>query len=311
MTTTLASEHTITARQRGALLVAALLAALGLALGAAVAGPVDAASAQVSAAKPDKPGGGGGGGKPGGGGGGGGGGGTTELEYVAIGDSFAAGTGGRSYLDTTCYRSANSYPKLLDADANLRLTAFPACSGSSTVEVISQQVPAIPSTTQVVTVTVGGNDVGFANVMQNCFVFVSSSCASHIANGSAIAASGGFATSIRNVVAAVKAKAPNAKVIVTGYPRLFHLNSSGVNTKYTWADEVNAETVKLNDVIEANAVAAGAVFVDAEGPFAGHGIGSSSPWINDFSWLRPNDGFHPNATGYVAYANALRTVPVP
>lgn len=287
--------------RRALLLLAALLAATALSLGAAIAGPADAASAAVSTARPDKP------GKPGGGGGGT----TTELEYAAIGDSFAAGTGGRSYLDTSCYRSANAYPKLLDADANLRLVAFPACSGASTSEVISQQVPAVPSTTRVVTVTVGGNDVGFAKVMQDCFVFQTTSCATSIANGSTIAASAGFATSIRNVVAAVKAKAPNAKVIVTGYPKLFHLNSSGVNSKYAWADEVNAETVKLNDVIELNAVAAGAVFVDAEGPFAGHGIGSSSPWINDWSWFRTSDGFHPNATGYVAYANALRTVPVP
>lgn len=295
------AEASTAGRRRSALLVAALLAAAALVLGAAIAGPADAASAAVSMAKPDKP------GKPGGGGGGGG----TELEYAAIGDSFAAGTGGRSYLDTSCYRSSKGYPKLLDADANLRLVAFPACSGASTGDVISQQVPAIPSTARVVTVTVGGNDVGFANVMRNCFVSVSSSCASSIANGAAIAASDTFAASIRNVVDQAQAKAPNAKVIVTGYPLLFHLNSSGVNSKYSWADEVNAETVALNDVIELNAVAAGAVFVDAEGPFAGHGIGSSSPWINDWNLLRYVDSFHPNATGYVAYANALRAVPVP
>ncbi|MEI5583422.1 MULTISPECIES: SGNH/GDSL hydrolase family protein [unclassified Agromyces] len=286
-----------TAPRRLALLAAALMAVLALALGVVVAGPGDPAAAAVVAAKPpDKP------GKPGGGGGGG----TTELEYAAIGDSFAAGTGGRSYLDTSCYRSANGYPKLLDADANLRLVAFPACSGASTVEVLAQQVPAVPSSARVVTVTVGGNDVGFGTVMQNCFVFVTSSCASHIANGSTIAASDGFATSIRNVVAAVKAKAPTAKVIVTGYPLLFHLPS-----KYSWADEVNAETVALNEVIRVNAVAAGAVFVDAAGPFTGHGIGSPAPWVNDWSWLRTADGFHPNATGYAAYAAAVRLVPVP
>lgn len=301
MTTTSARSGPSITSSRLALLAAGFLAALGLALGAAVAGPADAASALVSTARPDKP------GKPGGGGGGG----TAELEYAAIGDSFAAGTGGRNYLDTSCYRSANSYPKQLDADANLRLVAFPACSGASTVEVISQQVPAIPSTARVVTVTVGGNDVGFADVMQSCFVFRTSSCASDIANGAAIAASEGFAASIRNVVDQAQAKAPGAKVIVTGYPLLFHLNASGVNTKYSWADEVNLETVKLNDVIEANAIAAGAVFVDAEGPFAGHGIGSSSPWINDWSLFRSTDAFHPNATGYTAYAAALRTVPVP
>jgi lysophospholipase L1-like esterase len=287
--------------RRAALLAAALLAALAMVLGAAIAGPADAASAAVSAAPPDKP------GKPGGGGGGG----TTELVYAAIGDSFAAGTGGGAYLDSSCDRSANAYPKLLDADANLQLAAFPACAGASTTEVIADQIPAISRKARVVTVTVGGNDVGFANVMQSCFVFQTGSCASRIADGAATAASDAFAASIRNVVDRVQAKAPNAKVIVTGYPLLFHLDASGANPKYAWADEVNAETVTLNNVIEANAVAAGAVFVDVEGSFAGHGIGSPAPWINDWSWGDTVAGFHPNATGYVAYANALRTVPVP
>ena len=86
---------------------------------------------------------------------------------------------------------------------------------------------------------------------------------------------------------------------------------SGVNRKYAWADEVNAQTVVLNNTIESVAVANGAKFVDVEDDFAGHGIGSTVPWINDWNWLRPVDGFHPNATGYVAYANAIRAVPVP
>jgi hypothetical protein len=51
------------------------------------------------------------------------------------------------------------------------------------------------------------------------------------------------------------------------------------------------------------------VFVDVTAAFAGHGIGSSSPWINGAGISA--GAFHPNATGYVAYANALRTVPVP
>lgn len=259
------------------------------------------------AAKPTSP----GGGKPGGGNGGGGGGGG-EAEYAAIGDSFAAGTGARSYLDTSCYRSSRSYPSLLDAEATLRLVAFPACSGATTAQVISAQVPAIPTTAKVVTITVGGNDVGFGTVMRNCFVLVSSSCASSIDAGAAIAASPEFAASIRGVVDAVQARAGGARVVVTGYPQLFHLDASGTNAKYVWADEVNAQTVTLNAVIRANAEAAGAVFVDVTGLFAGHGIGSASPWINDWSLFRSVDAFHPNATGYAqGYTVALRTVAVP
>lgn len=280
------------ARRRAALGSATLITALALVLTPLTTGA-------AWAAKPTKPGDGGGGT-------------TSEAEYAAIGDSFAAGTGGRSYLDTSCYRSANSYPKLLDAEATLRLSAFAACSGASTVQVLGSQIAQIPAGAKVVTVTVGGNDVGFGTVMRNCFVLVSSTCAADIAAGGAIARSPGFAASIQAVVDAVQARVPGAKVIVTGYPKLFHLRADGTNAKYVWADEVNVETTVLNDIIEANAVAAGAVFVDVEAAFEGRGIGSATPWINDFSIFRSADAFHPNATGYAqGYAVALRPVAVP
>jgi lysophospholipase L1-like esterase len=233
------------------------------------------------------------------------------LEYAALGDSFASGVGAGSYLETGCYTSSKSYPKLLDADADKQLVAFSACSGKDTVDVLNRQVAAVPTTAKVVTVTVGGNDVGFAGVMQNCFVLPSNTaCASAIASGAAIAESDAFATRISSVVTAVKSRAPGAKVIVTGYPLLFWENGSGVNPKYSWADEVNDETVVLNDVIESVATANGAVFVDVEDDFAGHGIGSSSPWINDWRFLSSRNSFHPNASGYVAYAAAIRAVPL-
>ena len=293
--------ETMLPRRRTTLLAAAVLAVAGLALASVVAAPAPGANASISIGKPDKP-----GKPPGGGGGGGGGGGTTELAYAALGDSYAAGTGARSYLDTSCYRSSLGYPKLLDADANLLLAAFPACSGASTAEVIAGQVPAIPITATRVTLTVGGNDVGFAAVMQNCFVWPSSSCLGDIENGERMVADGTVAQRITSTVAAIRAKAaPGAKIIVAGYPLLFNLP----NPKYsTWAGRVNTDTVALNDAIQAAAVASGAIFVDVEIAFAGHGIGSSSPWINDFNIFRSTDGFHPNATGYTAYATEIRKV---
>ncbi|MDW4574341.1 SGNH/GDSL hydrolase family protein [Microbacterium sp. M3] len=298
------SGSLVRAHARGRASIAALIAVfLAVAL-VAVAAPAEAAGGgAVVAAKPSGPGGGNGGGK--GGGGGGGGGGTTEPVYAAVGDSFAAGVGAGSYLDTSCYRSSKSYPKLLDADADKLLSTFVACSGANTAAVVAQ-TGAVPAGAALVTVTVGGNDVGFADVMQNCFVLPNSTCASKIAAGSAIAASDAFAANVAGVITAIRAKAPAARVVVAGYPLLFWENASGVNPKYSWADEVNDQTVALNDVIERVAVANGAVFVDVEDDFAGHGVGSTAPWINDWSWLSTTNGFHPTASGYVAYAAAIR-----
>ena len=234
-------------------------------------------------------------GKPGGGGG------NSQLAYAALGDSYAAGLGAGSYLETSCYTSSKGYPALLDADANLALAARPACRGATTADVISKQVPALPANVVRVTLTVGGNDVGFANVMQNCFVLVNSTCESHIVAGETMVQNGVLAQNVGAAIAAIRAKAPNARVVVTGYPLLFEPTS-----RYQWATRVNTGTVALNDAIEGASVLAGAVYVDVEAPFTGHGIGSASPWINDWNWLRSNDSFHANAAGYQAYAAALR-----
>lgn len=264
--------------RRALRLFAAIVVAAGLAAGAAPAYAT--------------PGGNGGGGKP------------ANVAYAALGDSFAAGQGAGSYLNTTCYVSSKGYPALIDADRKVDLVARPACSGSSTVEVIGQQVPQVPATATRITLTAGGNDVGFGTVMQNCFIIVNATaCTQAIAAGDTMVQDGTIANRIATTVNAIRAKAPNAKIIVTGYPRLFE-----PTVTRAYAQQVNTSTTALNAAIRSGAQSAGAVFVDVEAAFAGHGIGSSTPWINDWSWFNTSAGFHPNASGYVAYSGQIRLV---
>ena len=148
-------------RRRAALLAAALLAVLALVLGAAVAGPADGASAAVPAAaagqarqtrrrrrRRHR----------------------TELEYAAVGDSFAVGTGAGSLPHRQSVLSKlKSHPKLLDADANLHLRVL-----LSMLRLVNggdrRPGRGHRPTARVVTVTVGRNDVGFDDVMLNCFL---------------------------------------------------------------------------------------------------------------------------------------------
>ncbi|WP_417563080.1 SGNH/GDSL hydrolase family protein [Microbacterium sp.] len=270
--------------RRALIILFALLAALVLAVGAA---------SPASAAGKGKGGGGGGGGTSH----------STSVSYAALGDSYAAGQGAGSYLNTTCYVSSKGYPKVIDASTSITLAAEPACSGDATAQVIGRQVPLIPTATQYVTLTVGGNDVDFENVMQNCFVLVSATaCTTAIAAGDAMVADGTITARISATVTAIKTRAPGAKVIVTGYPQLF----APTYTK-AYAQQVNTSTLALNAAISTGATAAGARYVDVVAAFAGHGIGSSSPWINNWNWLNFSAGFHPNATGYTAYAAAIKT----
>ncbi|HSW78005.1 MAG TPA: hypothetical protein VLG36_04360 [Candidatus Chromulinivoraceae bacterium] len=96
--------------------------------------------------------------------------------YVAMGDSFSSGEGNSPFeygtdipnVDT-CHQSSVAYPRLLQNDASLNLgtTAFVACSGATTSAITSAynnevpQAAALSNSTQKVTLTIGGNDVGF------------------------------------------------------------------------------------------------------------------------------------------------------
>jgi lysophospholipase L1-like esterase len=228
---------------------------------------------------------------------------SAAVTYAALGDSYAAGFGGGAPYDQ-CGRSMNGYPTRLVGIGHIQLVDDAACSGSTTADVIAQQVPTIPATTRLVTLTVGGDDVGFGNIVFLCFIAQDPQlCQQAVDAGQALITSGELTARIAETIAAVHAQAPGARVVVTGYPLLFALPS-----KYGAAAVLIDQAIPaLNAAIQAGAVAAGATYVDVIGAFAGHGIGASVPWLLDFTPATPNpDAFHPNASGYKAYTNAVK-----
>ena len=93
---------------------------------------------------------------------------ASSVHYVALGDSYSSGDGAGSYSDGSCRESSNAYP-VLWANANAPATfTNETCSGATTSSVISTQLGALSSATTLVSITVGGNDVGFASVMETC-----------------------------------------------------------------------------------------------------------------------------------------------
>src|SRR6188472_2138363 len=94
---------------------------------------------------------------------------AAAPSYVALGDSYASGTGTRSYISdgTSCQRSTSAYPSLIAAQKGYALN-FQACSGATTSTVTSNQLGALSSTTRFVTISVGGNDAGFSSVLTEC-----------------------------------------------------------------------------------------------------------------------------------------------
>ena len=192
-------------------------------------------------------------------------------QYVALGDSYAAGQGGSQQYDNTCLRSPNGYPALLDAENKIHLRANAACTGATTSDVSEKQLSALKQSTRLVTLTVGAADLGLS----------------------------------RDLYAEVADTAPNALIVVTGYPLLFdHVQGDDLKA------QINRATAALNLTIKTAVESArnsgvNIVYVDVTEAFAGRGIdcGCPVPFINP-----PGTGknaFHPTAAGYLAYAAAI------
>ena len=94
---------------------------------------------------------------------------AAAPSYVALGDSYSSGTGTRSYLadGTSCLRSVYAYPSLIASAKGYALN-FRACSGAKIPDVSSTQLSALTASTAYITISVGGNDAGFADVLTTC-----------------------------------------------------------------------------------------------------------------------------------------------
>ncbi|GAA4542737.1 SGNH/GDSL hydrolase family protein [Pseudonocardia xishanensis] len=219
------------------------------------------------------------------------------VDYVALGDSYAAGVGAGT---GECGRTAASYPAL--RAASVRSFTFVACAGATTAGVLSDQVRAVSRETDLVTITVGGNDTGFTPVLARCATApTDEACDQAVRTGERVARYV-LPSALAAVVWAVRAQAPRARVVVLGYPRLFGEGSSCPLNPARRA-RLDAGADVLNDRIAASVQRWGAEFVDVRPAFAGHGLCAADPWI-----VGPGSpgAFHPTATGYArGYLPAL------
>lgn len=240
---------------------------------------------------------------------------SPVIDYVALGDSYAAGQGAGSY-DNACLQSDFSYPEMLDAVKHVKLVTDASCSGATTADVIGQ-LAAIKTNKEIdlVTVTVGANDLGVNAIAAACTVsFLSTECQSAL--GAALAlltpsATGGpseLAMRLTATFTAVAAAAPDATILVTGYPYLFETPPM-TDPSFAVISQINAATELLNATIAGvvNQLALAGVdihYVDVTAEFAGHGLLGTDPWIVGAG----PDMFHATVEGYAAYTRAIRAM---
>lgn len=223
-----------------------------------------------------------------------------QTDYVALGDSYAAGQGAAPYSDPTCFVSRKGYPVIADNLRNVELTVNAACSGATTWGVVGIQLDSVNANTELVTITVGGNDLDTTGLVATC-TSLPAQCAGAIAVRAGILhqaavdpGSSPLVQGLSSVIQGVHTAAPDAEIVFTGYPLLFESPVPG-----TLPDVVNGLTIGLNSVIAGTAGNGGAQYVDVTVAFAGHGIGSADPWINfNPANLADPANFHPTGEGY-------------
>lgn len=235
-------------------------------------------------------------------------------QYVALGDSYAAAPG---VPDTSgadgCFRSDGNYAQQVARATGLPVTDA-TCSGATTASVLEEQVPLITDETELVTLGVGGNDGDlFTTLLQRCLGLASSDpdgtpCSDAI-RGDVEKVLPETEESIGRLLDAVVAAAPDARVVVVGYPDLLPRTGSCPDRVPLAAGDyplLNEVTDRLSDLLREQAEARDLDFVDLAGPSRGHDICSDEPWVNGQD-VAP-DGtipFHPFAAEQAAVARLV------
>jgi lysophospholipase L1-like esterase len=225
-------------------------------------------------------------------------GGAAAATYAALGDSYSSGVGTASYaLDSACKRSVYAYPYLFTQKHQGTSLAFTACSGAKTSDLLATQIQAVTNATTLVTLTIGGNDIGFANLIYQCTL---SDCSAALDSTRANLESklGG---ALDGVYTRVKSSAAfGAKIIVLGYPLIFSgsgcFGTFGISS--TERTKANALADALDKLTAVHAAAVGVTYKSAIGAFTGHAVCSSSPWVNGLNLLNTGESYHPNRSGH-------------
>lgn len=232
--------------------------------------------------------------------------GVAGSSYVALGDSYASGEGGGNYYDdgTSCDRSPASYPSGVSQAQGMDLD-LQACSGA-VINDLTGQFGALGAETELVTVSVGGNDIGFAPVITDCAKPAWwGDCGAAVDEAEQIATDS-LPARLDQTYATIAAKAPHATVVVTGYPRLFNGEDCSAATFFSAGDmeRLNGAADTLDGVTRAAAARAGFGYVDVRDEFEGHQVCDDPEWVHNLS-VRIANSFHPKPAGHAAYATEV------
>jgi lysophospholipase L1-like esterase len=264
------------------------------------------------------------------------GGGSAPIQYVALGDSYSSGEGLSPFLSgsdsssDSCHRSPEAYPELERSLLGVSGFWFYACSGATTHDVhsVTQYAPegspqalhAALATANLVTITIGGNDLDFHGDLVHCGEPWHKHCEDDAS----------FTSAISQKIAELPHKLLKAyntirrhvhkhtTVVVLGYPQLFPERQAAQDCVRLHGhfgvslfdegeqDYFNHEADIVDNVIAQAAGDEGFWYDSALGTFLGHAQCDPDPYLNGIVASGGGKGsFHPDSAGQRAYATML------
>ncbi|NDU75397.1 SGNH/GDSL hydrolase family protein [Actinomadura sp. DSM 109109] len=250
---------------------------------------------------------------------------AAAPEYVALGDSMASGP---LIPDITgpigCGRSTRNYAHLLASRLGAALKDV-TCSGAKSTHMtqpqstsiggvdtgtVPPQLDALTASTALVTLTIGGNDVGLVGVAEDCATLdpTATPCRGEFEDQVA-QRTRDFGPKLSAVLDGIRARSPKARIVVTGYGLYIKRNGCWPVQPVlsTDANFLQGSVNALNDVIRQQTAAHGGTYIDLVTPSAGHDAcqSSSKRWVEGYVPVHAAAPLHPNAQGEAAYASVI------
>lgn len=255
---------------------------------------------------------------------------AAAPEYVALGDSMASGplipdiTG-----QLACGRSTHNYAHVLASQLGVAGLNDVTCSGAATkhmtesqsLSILGQpagtappQFDALTADTKLVTLTIGGNDVGLVGVAQDCVNLLPTGtpCKNKYTQGGVDQIAqrvDAFEPKLSAVLDGIRQRSPQARVVLTGYG--LYIKPGGcwpsVPVLPVDADWLQGSVNRMNGAIARQASAHGMTYIDLVAPSQGHDAcqPASAKWLEGFVPTSPAAPLHPNQTGEANYARII------
>jgi hypothetical protein len=249
---------------------------------------------------------------------------ASAADWVGLGDSYAAGPliPNQSLSPLGCLRSSRNFAHIAAANRAMTL-ADASCSGAKTEDMLGAQrtsagtnppqFNALTAATKVVSLQIGGNDIGFTEILENCVTYnpFARPCQDRYnpgGNDQIQARIAATAPKVAAVLAGIHQRSPAAKVLVVNYAAILPDTGSGcwpqVPLAYADVPYLRAKEKALNTMLAQQAAAGGATYVDDYTASIGKDAcrSSGTRWVEPLVPGNAAAPFHPNARGEAGVA---------